>query len=107
MSPHDTTATPVEIRNLGITFTTDAGVVRVTDGLLFHRPGLASDREVVRRVEGLSGSTPMRWSVEPRFGYAAARTVGSRSCPTRAQSSSTCTTERPCRCRTLAAIPAR
>ena len=59
---------------LETTFTTDAGVVRVTDGLLFHRPGLASDREVVRRVEGLSGSTPMRWSVEPRFGYAAART---------------------------------
>ena len=60
---------------LETTFTTDAGAVRVTDGLLFHRPGLASDREVVRHVEGLSGSTPMRWSVEPRFGYGAARTT--------------------------------
>jgi GH15 family glucan-1,4-alpha-glucosidase len=59
---------------LETTFTADEGVVRVTDGLLFHEPGLASDREIVRHVEGISGSTPMRWSVEPRFGYGAART---------------------------------
>ncbi|HEX5936102.1 MAG TPA: glycoside hydrolase family 15 protein [Actinomycetota bacterium] len=59
---------------LETTFTTDAGVVRVVDGMLFHEPGLSGDRELVRQVEGLAGSTPMRWSVEPRFGYAAART---------------------------------
>jgi GH15 family glucan-1,4-alpha-glucosidase len=59
---------------LETTFTTDAGAVRVTDGLLFHEPGLAGERELVRHVEGLAGSTPMRWSVEPRFGYASART---------------------------------
>lgn len=53
------------------TFSTDEGTVRVTDGLLFHGRGLAPQRELVRLIEGLSGTTPMRWSVEPRFGYAA------------------------------------
>jgi GH15 family glucan-1,4-alpha-glucosidase len=56
---------------LETTFTTSAGVVRITDALLLHGPGLAPLRELVRLVEGLSGATPMRWSVEPRFGYAA------------------------------------
>jgi GH15 family glucan-1,4-alpha-glucosidase len=60
---------------LETTFSTDGGAVRLTDALLFHEPGLAPARELVRHVEGISGSTPLRWSVEPRFGYAAARTT--------------------------------
>jgi GH15 family glucan-1,4-alpha-glucosidase len=55
---------------LETTFVTDAGSVRVTDamsrpiarGLLFN--------QVIRRIDGLSGSVPMAWRVEPRFGFA-------------------------------------
>ena len=36
--------------------------------------GLTPFRELVRRVEGLSGSVRLRWCLEPRFGYASART---------------------------------
>ncbi|MDQ0840828.1 glycoside hydrolase family 15 protein [Streptomyces sp. V1I6] len=55
---------------LETTFTTAHGTVRLTDALsLPDDTSLAPGRELVRRVEGLAGSVPMRWSVEPRFGY--------------------------------------
>ena len=60
---------------LETTFTTSEGSARVTDGLLFHGPGLTPLRELVRVIDGLSGTTPFRWSVEPRFGYGAATTT--------------------------------
>ena len=55
---------------LETTFTTASGSVRVTDAMLLPEPGLAPGRELVRCVEGLAGEVPMRWSVDPRFGYA-------------------------------------
>jgi GH15 family glucan-1,4-alpha-glucosidase len=50
-------------------FATDAGTVRVTDALTVPAGGLGPQRELARRIEGLAGSVPMAWSVEPRFGY--------------------------------------
>lgn len=55
---------------LETTFTTAGGTVRVTDALTIATPhALAPGRELVRRIEGLAGSVPMRWSIQPRFGY--------------------------------------
>jgi GH15 family glucan-1,4-alpha-glucosidase len=54
---------------LETTFSTASGVVRVTDGLSFPAASLGPMRELARRVEGLSGSVTLAWSVEPRFGY--------------------------------------
>ncbi|HET7397864.1 MAG TPA: glycoside hydrolase family 15 protein [Intrasporangium sp.] len=54
---------------LETTFDTEAGQARVTDLLSLGGPSLGPARELQRRVEGLHGSVPMAWSVQPRFGY--------------------------------------
>ena len=75
VDPFDATRRYVPDTNiLETTFTTGDGVVRVTDALLFAGDGLGPQRELVRLIEGVSGTTSLRWSVEPRFGYGLRRT---------------------------------
>lgn len=59
---------------LETTFTTARGRLRVTDALTLQDGGLLPWVELVRRVECLSGAVRVRWSVEPRFGFARERT---------------------------------
>lgn len=59
---------------LETTFVTDSGTVRVIDALTFSDDATLSPvRELQRRIEGVSGRVPLRWSVQPRFGYGAHR----------------------------------
>jgi GH15 family glucan-1,4-alpha-glucosidase len=59
-----------ETNVLETTFVAEPGCVRVTDALTLPNGGLVPYRELQRKVEGLSGQVPMRWRLEPRFGYA-------------------------------------
>lgn len=64
----------VECTNvLETTFETDDGVVRVTD-LMSRAPARPiAWSELVRCISGAKGEVPMRWRVEPRFGFDGAR----------------------------------
>ena len=66
---------------LQTTFRTSSGSVRVTDAMtLTDTTSISPMREVVRRIEGLEGRVPLRWSVTPRFAYGTREaTLGRRS----------------------------
>jgi GH15 family glucan-1,4-alpha-glucosidase len=59
---------------LETTFHTTGGVVRVVDAMTLAGPGLTPFRELARRIEGLAGHISLSWRIEPRFGYAQAKT---------------------------------
>ncbi|HET8977013.1 MAG TPA: glycoside hydrolase family 15 protein [Solirubrobacteraceae bacterium] len=54
---------------LETTFTTAEGTVRVTDTLTLDPSQVAPWRELVRRVEGVSGSVPVTWRFEPSYEF--------------------------------------
>jgi GH15 family glucan-1,4-alpha-glucosidase len=59
---------------LETTFHTERGSVRVIDAMTLPLSGLSPARELARSIEGLTGSVPMSWSAEPRFGYGSEET---------------------------------
>jgi GH15 family glucan-1,4-alpha-glucosidase len=59
---------------LETSFITEGGAVRVTDTMTIPAGGLTPLREVARRIDGVSGSVPVRWRVTPRFEYGTAQT---------------------------------
>ena len=69
--PFRATRRYVEATNvLETTFRTASGAVRVTDAMaLTDIAAISPMREVIRKVEGVEGRVPMRWSLEPRFFY--------------------------------------
>jgi GH15 family glucan-1,4-alpha-glucosidase len=67
-----------ETNVLETTFVTDQGTVSVTDAITLPLGPLGPFMELQRRIACHSGSVPMRWSVEPRFGYGSRRARSGR-----------------------------
>jgi GH15 family glucan-1,4-alpha-glucosidase len=56
---------------LETTFIARQGVVKVTDALALPGADLGPTRELIRRVECVTGRVPMHWRITPTFGYGA------------------------------------
>jgi GH15 family glucan-1,4-alpha-glucosidase len=54
---------------LETTYRTGAGVARVTEALTLQDGGLLPWVEHARRIEGVEGSVPFEWRLEPRFDW--------------------------------------
>jgi GH15 family glucan-1,4-alpha-glucosidase len=52
---------------LQTTFRTASGVVQVTDAIPLDHGALLPWFELIRRVDGIAGSVPIRWRLTPRF----------------------------------------
>ncbi|MGT2426227.1 glycoside hydrolase family 15 protein [Amnibacterium kyonggiense] len=65
-APFTTTRHYVDGTNVLVTrFTTAAGVVEVTDALVTGVAGRLPWMQLVRRIDGVEGAVPMRWTVAP------------------------------------------
>jgi GH15 family glucan-1,4-alpha-glucosidase len=53
---------------LRTTFVTARGTVRITDAITLDNGGFLPWFELVRGIEGISGTVPVRWRITPRFG---------------------------------------
>jgi GH15 family glucan-1,4-alpha-glucosidase len=60
---------------LETTFTTDRGVVRVSDALALQDGGQLSWIELARRVDGVRGKVTLRYRIRPRFNFGQAETT--------------------------------
>jgi GH15 family glucan-1,4-alpha-glucosidase len=58
-----------ETNVLETTFTTETGVVTVTDGLLLQDGGMLSWTELARRVQGVRGTVRLAYELRPRFEF--------------------------------------
>jgi GH15 family glucan-1,4-alpha-glucosidase len=63
-----------ETNVLETTFATSTGRARLTDAMTLPAGELSPYRELVRRVEGVTGMVPLRWRLEPRFSYGEGKT---------------------------------
>ena len=54
---------------LETTYRTGDGVVRVTEALTLQDGGLLPWAELARRIEGVEGTVPLEWRMEPRFDW--------------------------------------
>jgi GH15 family glucan-1,4-alpha-glucosidase len=54
---------------LETTFSTEQGSVRVTDAICLPAARPLDFNQIVRKVDGLSGTVAMQWRVDPRFDY--------------------------------------
>ena len=54
---------------LETTYRTGDGVVRVTEALTLQDGGLLPWVELARRIEGMEGTVPLEWRLEPRFDW--------------------------------------
>jgi GH15 family glucan-1,4-alpha-glucosidase len=64
---------------LETTFETTSGTVRVIDAMTLPSAGLSPQRELVRKIEAVSGAVPMRFELLPRFGFELSTAFKSRA----------------------------
>lgn len=64
---------------LETTFETASGTVQVLDAMTLPSAALSPQRELVRKIEAVSGAVPMRFELVPSFDFGRGATFGSRA----------------------------